>query len=239
MTHKNRTVFILSALVMSLLSSNVVAKELLTNAVHMADAPKWLTGTRVDKVVDRIQQKMEWDIHRIEVTWYPDAQSYAKASEYGPSAIAITKRADGSIHLGPRITDENFDRVFGHEIVHVISLQKYKGAIPAWLEEGLANFLAKNGTVDYKWLAKQKIPADVKKDLVHPFNGDDEHARYTYMASQALAEMLNSKCGNDMPGLLRLSVGRTNEDYLQNILPNICKIDDINVAFKKWIDSHK
>ena len=235
MSNRKMTFFVLLSLVVALLSPNAFAKDLLTNSVHMADAPSWLTGTRVDKVVDRIQQKMEWDIHRVEVKWYMNAESYSKVDEFGPSAIAVTKRADGSILLGPRVTDANFDRVFGHEIVHVISLQKYKGAIPAWLEEGLANFLAKNGTVDYKWLSTQPTPADIKKDLVHPFNGGEDHARYVYMASQGLAEMLNSKCGNDMPGLLRLSVGRKLEDYLQNI----CSIDDINVAFKKWIASHK
>ncbi len=213
------------------ISHSSYGDDIKTNHVHMANAPKWLKESRIDRVVDHIQSKMEWDIRRVEVKWYGDAASFAAANQLGPSAIAITTSPDIVVHLSPRVTDTNFDKVFGHEMVHVISLQKYKGAIPRWLEEGLANYLAKDGSVDYRWLAQQPLPKDVK-ELVHPFSGDDNHVRYVYMASQALAELIGSKC--DMEGLLRLSVKRNLEDYLAKI----CNIDDINVAFKKWVTAH-
>ena len=205
--------------------------DIKTNNVHMSDAPKWLTGTHIDKVVDSIQSKMEWDIRRVEVHWYFDNASFESANSLGPSAIAITRRSDSSVHLGPKVTEANFDQVFGHELVHVISQQKYKGAIPAWLEEGLANHLSHYGKVDYRFLASQPPISDVKQ-LVHPYNGTEIRTRYVYGASQALAEMISSKC--DITDLLRMSVGRK----LENYLANICNISDVNTSFKQWIASH-
>src|SRR5690606_11603914 len=121
----------------------------------------------------------------------------------GGSVLALARKSSNSIHIGPRVTTENFDQVFGHELVHIISNQKYKGAIPKWLEEGLANHLSKKGKVDYKWLAAKPFPKDVTQ-LSHPFSGTDDDTRYHYLASQALAEMIFSKCS--MQTLLQLSV---------------------------------
>lgn len=208
------------------------AGEIRTNGVHMADAPKWLNENRVDRVVNRIQSKMEWDIHRIEVYWYADEASYAKVNTLGPLAIAFALRSNDTVHLGPRVNEANFDQVFGHELVHIISHQKYKDAIPKWIEEGLANYLSNNGKVDYKWLASQPMPADLR-GMEHPYNGSPDHIRYHYAASQALTEMIASKC--DLTNLLRMSVGRKLDNYLENL----CGIKDLNADFKKWIDRHK
>jgi hypothetical protein len=135
---------------------------------------------------------------------------------------------ENDIHLGPKVTNENFDTIFGHEMSHIISFQKYKGAIPQWLEEGVANHVAQAAQVDYIWLVSRPFPEDVKK-LVHPFSSDFEGARYHYMASQALIEMIASKC--DLKNLLRLSVGRKMDNYLKTY----CEIKDLNSDFKKWV----
>jgi hypothetical protein len=205
-------------------------KDIKTNGVHMANAPEWLTQTRIERVVDHIQSKLEWDIRRIEVFWYKDAASYSKVNPLGPSAIAFSRRSDSTVHLGPQVTNDEFDKVFGHELVHVISHQKYHDAIPKWIEEGLANYLSKNGKVDYKWLARQPIPNDLRS-LEHPYDGTTEHIKYHYIASQALTEMIASKC--DLSNLLRLSVGRK----LDNYLASYCGINDLNAEFKKWINA--
>lgn len=204
------------------------AHEIQTNAVHMADAPKWLTRVRVEKVIDRIQMHLEWSIRRIEAHWYADTASFQKAHSLGPAAMAVTRKSDNTIHLGPSVTQENFDSVFGHELVHIILGQKYKDAVPKWLEEGLANYIAKYGKVDYSWLAKQKFPEDVRT-LTHPYSGAAARIHYHYVASQALAEMIAKKC--DLPNLLRLSVEKNMEDYLSTY----CEIKDLNAEFRKWV----
>jgi hypothetical protein len=214
-----------------LFSGMVEAKELKTNAIHMEDAPDWVTAGRLNKIVDHIQSLLEWDIRRIEVYWYDDQDKFEAIHHYGPTVLAISRKSDNTVHIGPRVNSENFDKVFGHELVHIISFQKYKEAIPAWLEEGLANYLSKQGTVDYKWLASQPTPDDVRT-LLHPFLGSVDHIRYHYMASQALTEMIASKC--DLSNLLRLSVGRKMENYLETY----CGIKDLTAEFKKWVKAH-
>lgn len=205
------------------------AGEINTNAVHMAKAPAWLTRNRTEKVIDRIQTQLEWTIRKIEVHWYADAESFERAHGLGPLALAAARKSDNTIHLGPGVTTENFDAVFGHELVHIISGQKYKDAIPKWLEEGLANHLAKNGKVDYAWLASQPFPDDVRT-LVHPY-AEKSAARvhYHYVASQAPAELLAKKC--DLTNLIRLSVG----ERMENRIVTYCEIPDLNAAFRKWV----
>ncbi len=206
------------------------SKELVTNAFEVHNAPEWLKRTRVEKITDRIQTKLEWTVRRSSVFYHPTQGSYSKAQNLGPRAIAVTRHQSGKsqIHLGPKVNDENFDEIFAHEVVHVIIEQKYKGAIPKWFEEGLANHLSKAPPVDYKWLVKFDFPKDVR-ELAHPFDGADENIRYSYKASQALAEMLAKKC--DLENLLRLSVERKMEDYIRTY----CEIPDLNLAFQKWV----
>jgi hypothetical protein len=206
------------------------AAELQTNSTFSADAPKWVTKGRIDSTTDRIQNFLEWSIRRVTVEWYKDQNSFEKAHNLGPNVLAVSRRIENKVLVGPKVTAENFDRVFGHELVHVIIYQKYKEAIPKWLEEGLANYISKMGPVDYKWLNTQEMPKDVR-NLIHPFNGGYSNLRYHYEGSQALAEMIAAKC--DLKNLLRLSVGQKMENYLDTY----CRIQDLNSAYQKWIKS--
>jgi hypothetical protein len=206
------------------------AKEIKTNEVMMSNAPDWLTESRVDKVTFRLQQKLEWTTRKIDVKWYPNRVDFDRAHTLGPNAIAVTvgQGTTATVHLGPRVTASNFDEVFGHELVHVIVIQKYKGAIPKWLEEGLANHYSNHGKVNYKWLASKPFPEDVKS-LAHPLLGSADGISYRYEASQALAEMLDKKC--EMENLVRMSVQRKMEDYIGTL----CEIKDLNAAFRAWV----
>lgn len=226
-------------LVSFLFGSNfALAKDIQTNAVLFKDAPDWLKRSRADKIIDRIQTKLEWSIRRITANWYQNQNSFEKAHAFGPLARAVTKTAGttASLHFGPSVNTQNFDQVFAHELVHVIIHQKYKGSIPKWLEEGLANHLARKSKVNYQWLAKQDFPQDVR-DLADPFSASShlpkspKDVRYRYMASQAFAEMLEKKC--DLENLIRLSVQRKMENYMRTY----CEIQDLNQAFRDWIKS--
>jgi len=200
-----------------------------TNAVFMTDAPHWLKRTRVEKITDRMQAKLEWTIRKINVTWYDTQEKFAQVNKMDAAVQAISRRDDNSIHIGPLVKTDNFDQVFSHELVHIISYQKYKGAIPRWLEEGLANHLSKRGPVDYTWLAKQTLPEDVTK-MSHPFNaGSAITFRTHYAVSQALIEMISKKC--DLERLIQLSVEKGMEGYLKTY----CEIQDLNQAFRDWV----
>lgn len=225
------TYLLLVAILIGCISSTpALAKEIKTNEVHILNAPKWLKQTRVEKVTARIQHKLEWTTRRVVVHFHSKLEDFVKVHSLGPFAVAvtITGKGNGTIHLGPNVNEQTFDAVFGHELVHVIVAQKYKDAIPKWLEEGLANHLANRGKVDYKWLAQRAFPADVR-ELAHPFKGSADGVSYRYKASQALAEMLAQKC--ELENLLRLSVQRKMENYIKSF----CGIKDLNQAFKDWV----
>lgn len=202
-----------------------------TNAAYIYNAPDWLKRNRAEKSIRRIQRDLEWSIVRVPVYFHNDEASFSKAHRLGPNVTAVTvgNSSGLTVHLGPRVTNENFDQVFSHELVHVIIAQKYKTAIPKWLEEGLANHLAKKKPVDYKWLATKTLPEDVTKTLVHPMGSSYDEAIFRYKASQALAEMLSKKC--DLTNLLRLSVERKMENYIDTY----CEIKDLNANFKDWV----
>lgn len=210
-----------------ILSCVSFAEDLLTNCAHFQNKPKWLNMTRVNKVAEPIEHLMEWNIRRVEVIFYKDQSSFIQAHSLGPAATAVTFRGRNRVILGPKVNESNFNEIFGHELVHVISDQKYKEAIPAWLEEGMANYIAKQKSINYKALAKWSF-RDVN-ELSHPMSGNAAMIHIRYQASQALTEMIASKC--DFRNLLRLSVGRRMQDYLVNI----CRISDLNADFKKWI----
>ena len=203
------------------------AAELRTNAAVFPSAPAWLTPARVNRVVDQIQTKLEWDIRRITVHTYADAASFQREHKLDPAVLAFSRKDRNSVYLGPRVDTGNFDFIFGHELVHIILGQKYKAAIPAWLEEGLANHLGKMGRIDYAWLAKQ--PKVGVRSLVHPFLNSSVGWKQHYMASTALAEMISSHCS--LSELLQLSVGKNLETYLGTF----CEIQDIDTAFQKWL----
>jgi hypothetical protein len=214
------------------------AQEIETNELVIPNAPAWLTQSRTQKVVDQIEKVMEWDIRKIHVIWYDNEGAFERVHGFGPSVLAFARRGDNTIHVGPRVDSNNFDGVFGHELVHIIVFQKYKDAIPGWLDEGLANYAANRVSIDYAWLATQPTP-DIHT-LTHPFirevngvsaNGNEipTSARYKYMASTALMEMLASHC--DIHDLLQLSVGKKLETYVSTF----CEIPDINLAFRNWL----
>lgn len=210
--------------------SESTAKRLETNQVVIHSPPAWLTESRVTAAAGKVESYLEWDIRKVPVYWYSDQAAFERAHKLGPHVLAGTDRNKLLIHVGPRVTKENFDAVFGHELTHVIVLQKYKNAIPAWLEEGLANFIARPGSVDYAFLASKPVPQDVTK-LSHPFR-DPMGWRYHYQASQALMEMIAKKC--NIKDLLRLSVGKKIETYLKTY----CELTDLNAEFRKWIEQH-
>ncbi|MGK5082754.1 hypothetical protein WDW37_05555 [Bdellovibrionota bacterium FG-1] len=205
------------------------------NEAHFDNAPKWLKPSTAQRVVDAMDAKLEWDIRKIQVQYHENQEEFRKLHGFDDSVLAFTRGTDTSVHLGPRVVESNFESVFGHELVHVILRQKYKNAIPRWLEEGLANYLSKHGKVDYAWLASQ--PTRDVYSLAHPFaearpvstEGARGGARYHYQASQALMEMLATHCPPQ--DLLQLSVGKKLESYL----PTLCGIQDLNAEFKAWL----
>ena len=197
-----------------------------TNSVRMSNAPDWVTQSRVQRVGDKIERVLEWPIRRINVYWHMDQAEFEKLHGYGPSVLAYAQATDNSVHLGPRVVDANFDATFGHELVHVIVYQKYKTAIPKWLEEGLASYLSGEKRVDYKWLAAQpRIPVS---QMTHPFKGLVE-SQVHYQASTAVMEMIASKCA--LPDLLQLSVGKSLTTYLDTF----CGISNVDAAFDEYL----
>lgn len=198
-----------------------------TNEVSAPEAPDWLAPAKVNAVVDRIERFLEWDIRRVTVRWFADPAEFQKAHGYDGSVLAVSRKSDNTVLVGPKVTKDNFASVFGHELVHVILFQKYGAAIPGWLEEGLANFVAQHGTVDYAWLGSQ--PAIDVRSMQHPFKATPAGVRYHYMASTALMELIAAKC--DVHSLLQLSMG----SKLENYLSTFCGITDLNSAFQDWL----
>ena len=204
-----------------------------TNVAHADSAPAWVTGSRIDTIEDKVADKLGGaDFRKIRLAFYTDQAAFRRAHGFDDTVLAFTIKPENSVSIGPRVTTADFDPVFGHELVHVILYQKYKGAVPGWLEEGLANYLVKYGRVDYAWLATR--PDRDVTSLAHPFGGGGGRvwpggARYAYQASQALMEMIATHC--EVTALVGMSVGKKLEDYL----PTMCGIDDLNAEFRKWV----
>ena len=211
------------------------ARTLTLNQMTVEGAPSWLTEARTQRVVERIESKLEWDIRKIRVIFYRDRESFLKEFGVKDAAIsAFARKKDMSVHMGPGVDSNDFDGVFGHELSHVISYQKYKEAIPQWLEEGLANLVSRNGKPNYSWLAQQSA-LPVVKQMGHPFQavsqgkGSPDSVRLHYEASHALAELLKTKCG--LHDLLQLSTGSSVEKYIATL----CGIRDIDAALRDWV----
>ncbi|MBY0370741.1 hypothetical protein K2X33_08645 [bacterium] len=205
----------------------VHGKEIQTNSVRFPNAPEWLTEAMVEKGTRPVQDFLQWDMHRLPVYFHPTHEDFRSALNAEGAFVAFFRRTDSTMHLGPKVTAQNFQRIFSHEVVHAVFYQKYKGAIPSWLEEGLANYVGKTEGVDYAWLAKQPI-ADVT-GLSHPIR-DPEGSRFHYQTSTALVEMIASHCS--LHDLLELSVGKKVETYLSTF----CEIPDVNKAYREWLD---
>ncbi len=202
------------------------ASDFRMNCCDVKDAPSWATSDRLRSIDARISEALAWSIRRIRVQFYAHASHFKQASNLRFSVNAFFRPSDESVHVSPSVTEDMFDATFGHELVHVIFHQKYKNAIPAWLEEGLANFIGSRRAIDYNWLAKQKLTPVTS--LVHP-NSDASGSKYHYQASGAAAAMIADRC--NMNDLLMLSVGRKLEKYLATF----CKIEDVDVSFRDWV----
>lgn len=213
-------------LLLGVVATTAGAKDVTTNSIQFHDAPSWLGESRLERAVTPIEDVLEWRIRRIHTYQHSDLVAFQTESKLKFGPIAFFRRKDGTIHLGPKVTEENFDRVFGHELVHAIFWQKYQGAIPVWLEEGLANYLGRTTKPDYRWLAKQ--PRVAITSLVHP-DKDETGSRYHYEASTAAIAMIASKC--PLKDLLQLSVGKKMTTYLTTY----CEIPDVDRAFDAWI----
>jgi hypothetical protein len=222
------------AYLVPLLSS---ASEISTNAALFTNSPSWLTTSRVNQVIDRVQSFMEWDIRKIKVIFHENAAEFQKLHGFGSSVAAYSVKTENSIHLGPIVRKDNFDEYFGHELVHIILFQKYKDAVPSWLNEGLANYVSKHGKVDYSWLNKRLSDFLSKNknfsvtSLTHPYTNSPtpDFWLFHYQASTALIEMIAKKC--NLNDLLQLSVGKKLETYLSTT----CEILDINSDFQNWV----
>ena len=170
--------------------------EIQANSVRMSQAPSWLTEARVQRVT---------------VVWHLNQKEFETSHGFGPSVLALAKASDNSVHIGPRVDSSNFDKTFGHELVHVILYQKYKTAIPKWLEEGLAS----QSNVDIT-------------SMTHPFKGSVEAEHHDEL-STAVMEMIASKC--PLHDLLQLSVGKSLMTYLNTF----CGIPDVSAAFADYL----
>jgi hypothetical protein len=202
------------------------ANEILTNFIRFPKPPAWLSAAMVEKGTGPIQDFLQWDIRRIQAFWHGDPAEFGALHGAGPSIKAFFRRSDSTLHLGPEVNASNFIPIFSHELVHAVFFQKYKDAIPKWMEEGLANYLGKTGPVDYVWLASQPF-RDVTT-LTHPLQ-DTSGMRFHYQTSTAVTEFIAAKCSlND---LLQLSVGKKLETYLGTY----CEINDLNTGYQKWV----
>jgi hypothetical protein len=207
-------------------------KQIVTNSVVMQNAPAWLTQSKVQSVVDRTEQRLEWSTRKIEAYWYPTQESLEDAFGFrAPTILAFMRRSDQSLHFGPKTTSKNFAVVFAHELGHVIISQKYKNSIPSWIEEGLVNKIAGNTRVNYKFLKNYRPREDVNR-MSHPFDAKSmEEVNFKYQAALAAVLMLEKKCPN-FRELINLSL----KQNLETFIPTYCSIPDVNTAFWQWVD---
>lgn len=209
-----------------LVSFGLHAKNLTLNQIQFFNAPDPLTESALQETVDTVQGVLEWDIRKISVYGYSDVADFNRQHHLNFPVEAIFRRSDSTIHISPKVNPVDFRRVFSHELVHAIVFQKYKSAIPVWLEEGLANYIGKYRSPDYRSL-KDKKWTDVTL-MGHPASASVDSKTY-YSVSMGLIEMIASKCS--LKDLLQLSVGSKMTIYLKTY----CQIDDLNNDFRKWV----
>lgn len=213
-----------------LFSGTSFAKEITTNEIRMSGAPSWLEQRQIEKVGEDISRFLEWTPRRVKGIWHSSQKEFQKEHGLDGSVLAFTRKTKGEIHFGPKVNSKNFKWVFGHELVHVILGQKYKKAIPSWVEEGLANYASRRTSkpwpIDFKWLSQQKSLH--VSSLNHPFQ-KGQSAKFHYMLSTAAMLLLVEKC--DIHDLLQMSVGKRLEKYLSGI----CGMKDIDSSLEQWI----
>src|SRR5689334_5214119 len=101
--------------------SLALADPIDTNSVRVGNSPAWLKASRIQRTVERMEAKLEWDIRKIRMQWHADPHEFSKQHGLNdPTVLAYTWPVDQSVHMGPRITEANFDAVFAHELTHVI-----------------------------------------------------------------------------------------------------------------------
>lgn len=222
----DRSLRILTLLLSFCLAASGSAKELVTESIQFIDAPSWLTERQLETTVSRVESKLEWKLRRIKAYGYTDARAFEAVHKLGPKVPALFRHSDSAILVGPEVNKDNFDPLFAHECVHAIFFQKYKTAIPDWLNEGLANYIGRMNKVNYPWLATQSW-GDVRQ-LKHPYR-DAGGSKLHYAVATALIEMIASKCS--LPDLLQLSVGAKLDTYLGTF----CEIQDLNQSFREWV----
>ncbi|HRK01130.1 MAG TPA: hypothetical protein PLH57_00570 [Oligoflexia bacterium] len=213
------------------------AATLSTNAALVEGAPKWATLAKINRVADRIERALEWDIRRVRVRWFSNADQFAQAhnlkGDGTANILAVTHKQRGEILIGPLVTPDKFEGVLGHEFAHVIIYQKYKTAIPPWLEEGLANQVAGRKTVEWKAVRifLEANPEFDVRTLGHPFKTETANLSVAlqYSISTALMQTIASRCR--VYDLLQMSVGYSVDTYLKNL----CQIDDLNTAFRRYV----
>jgi hypothetical protein len=207
------------------------AQEILTNGARFLNPPKWVSAYKANEAIQHVERKLEWSVRRVDVKWFRTQAELEQAfGRTAPMILAFTRKTgDGTIYMGPQVNAGNFKMVLGHEIAHVIMYQKYKGAIPAWLEEGMANDSAGNVQIDYKWLNKQ--PRQNVTQMTHPFDAkSNDEVNFKYMASLATVLMLEKKCPS-----LRELVNLSLKKNIETFIPTYCGIQDLNAALWTWI----
>lgn len=197
-----------------------------TNCCAVENAPSWLSSYLMSDISAEMEQKMHWVIRRVRVVFHNNKATFASAANLNFSASAFFSPMGQVIEFSPQPNLETFAPIFRHELAHVISNQKFKGAIPRWLEEGFANFLGSRHDVDYKWLAAQTLPN--ASELGHP-STDASGSKMHYLLSTATVEMIAGTCNLD--DLLMLATG----SKLTNYLETFCKIKDVNKSVRGWI----
>src|SRR3989338_624330 len=91
------------------------SREIKTNHVWIPKAPVWLTTGRVERVTDRVQDFLEWQIRRVTVHWYERQDAFEKVHRLGPAVTAVTMGMGGqerTIRIGPSVTTTDFDPIF-------------------------------------------------------------------------------------------------------------------------------
>jgi hypothetical protein len=199
-----------------------------TNCCDVTNAPKWLTNFKVSDIAAQMERDMGWSIRRVKVVFHDSSQSLQSAANLNFAAEAFFSPARQTVEFGPQKDMGSFIATFRHELAHVISNQKFKGAIPSWLEEGFANYLGSKRKVDYQWLAGQRLPN--ANEMSHP-SSDATGSKMHYQLSTATVEMIASRC--NIKDLLMLTTG----SKLTNYLETFCKIKDINTAVRDWVKS--
>ena len=197
-----------------------------TNCCSVENAPDWLSSYTLSDIASDMERDMGWTIRRVNVKFHSTADTFKNAAKLNFIAAAFYSPSSQTIEFSPVKDLASFSPIFRHELSHVISTQKFKGAIPSWLEEGFANYLGSKYKVDFKWLASQTLPDPTS--LAHP-SSDATGSRMHYQLSTATVEFIASRCS--ISDLLMLSTGAK----LTNYLETFCKIKDLNQGVRDWL----